>query len=241
MKAITLLVQRELKSYFDTAWGWTILALVLVLDGIMFNAFALGTRERYSADVLSDFFYFSSGTTMIAGVLITMRLIAEERQTGTLTLLQTAPIRSTDIVLGKFLGAFLFLALITLATAYMPALIFVHGKVSLGQILVGYTGLLSLGAATIAIGTFSSAIARNQLLAAVLGAGILVFILLGWMMGQVTEAPLNGIFSYTAIFDRHFQPFMKGRLNTEGLVYFASICFAFLLLAVRSLQLRRLR
>ena len=87
MKAITLLVQRELKSYFDTAWGWTILALVLVLDGIMFNAFALGTRERYSADVLSDFFYFSSGTTMIAGILLTMRLIAEERQTGTLTLL----------------------------------------------------------------------------------------------------------------------------------------------------------
>ncbi len=241
MKAILLLIQRELKSYFDTSWGWTIFALVLILNGVMFNAFALGTRERYSADVLSDFFYFSSGTTMIAGILLTMRLIAEERQTGTLTLLQTAPIRSVDIVLGKFFGAFLFLTLITLATAYMPALIFVHGKVSLGQILVGYVGLLSLGAATIAIGTFSSAIARNQLLAAVVGAGILVFILLGWMMGQVTEAPLNGIFSYTAIFDRHFQPFMKGRLNTEGLVYFASMCFAFLLLAVRSMQLRRLR
>tara|TARA_B100001250_G_C19553620_1_gene680144 strand:+ start:49 stop:774 length:726 start_codon:yes stop_codon:yes gene_type:complete len=241
VKAILLLIQRELKSYFDTSWGWTIFALVLILNGVMFNAFALGTRERYSADVLSDFFYFSSGTTMIAGILLTMRLIAEERQTGTLTLLQTAPIRSVDIVLGKFFGAFLFLTLITLATAYMPALIFVHGKVSLGQILVGYVGLLSLGAATIAIGTFSSAIARNQLLAAVVGAGILVFILLGWMMGQVTEAPLNGIFSYTAIFDRHFQPFMKGRLNTEGLVYFASMCFAFLLLAVRSMQLRRLR
>ena len=241
MKAIWLLVQRELKSYFDTSWGWAIFALVLILDGVLFNAFALGTRERYSADVLSDFFYFSSGTTMIAGILLTMRLIAEERQTGTLTLLQTAPIRSMDIVIGKFLGAFLFLTLITLATAYMPALIFVHGKVSLGQILVGYLGLLSLGAATIAIGTFSSAIARNQLLAAVLGAGILVFILLGWMMGQITEAPLSGLFSYTAIFDRHFQPFMKGRLNTEGLVYFASVCFAFLLLAVRSMQLRRLR
>ena len=122
MKSILLLVRRELKSYFDTSWGWIIFALVLILDGVMFNAFALGTRERYSADVLSDFFYFSSGTTMIAGILLTMRLIAEERQTGTLTLLQTAPIRPIDIVLGKFLGAFLFLMLITLATAYMPAL-----------------------------------------------------------------------------------------------------------------------
>jgi hypothetical protein len=61
------------------------------------------------------------------------------------------------------------------------------------------------------------------------------------MLVQVTEAPLSGVFTYTAIFDRHFQPFMKGRLNTEGLVYFGSVCFGFLLLATRSLQLRRLR
>jgi len=123
----------------------------------------------------------------------------------------------------------------------MPALIFVHGKVSIGQILVGYTGLLSLGAATIAVGTFSSALAKNQLLAAVIGAGLLVLLLLGWLVGQVTEPPLSGVFSYSAIFDRHFQPFMKGRLNTEGLVYYASLCFGFLLMATRVLQLRRLR
>ena len=240
MNTVSLLVRRELRSYFDTSWGWIILALVLVLDGLLFNAFALGTRERYSANVLSDFFYFSSGTTMIAGILLTMRLIAEERQTGTFALLETAPISAHQIVLGKFLGAFSFLTIITALTAYMPALVFVHGKLSLGQILVGYTGLLSLGAAVIAIGTFASAIARNQLLAAVLGAGMLVFLLLGWMLGQMTEPPLNGIFSYMAIFDRHFQPFMKGRLNTEGLVFYGSVCFGFLLLATRSLQLRRL-
>jgi ABC-2 type transport system permease protein len=241
MRTITLLVRRELRSYFDTAWGWTILALVLVIDGLMFNAFALGTKERLSANVLSDFFYLSAGTTMIAGVLLTMRLIAEERQTGTFTLLQTAPIRPVEIVLGKFFGALAFLTILTAMTAYMPALIFVHGKVSLGQILVGYVGLLSLGASTIAIGTFSSSLARNQLLAAVLGAGLLVFLLLGWLLGQVTDQPLSDIFSYIAIFDRHFQPFMKGRLNTEGLVYYGSVSFAFLLMATRTLQLRRLR
>ena len=195
MKTIALLVRRELKSYFDTSWGWIILTLVLVLDGLLFNSFALGSRERYSANVLSDFFYFSSGTTMIAGILLTMRLIAEERQTGTFTLLQTAPISAHEIVLGKFLGAFGFLAIITALSSYMPALIFVHGRVSVGQILVGYTGLLCLGAATIAVGTFASSIARNQLLAAVLGAGLMVFLLLGWMLGQMTEAPLNGVFS----------------------------------------------
>ena len=241
MRNIRLLVGRELRSYFDTSWGWSILVLVLVLDGLLFNAFALGARERLSANVLSDFFYFSSGTTMIAGVLLTMRLIAEERQTGTFALLQTAPITAAEIVLGKFLGAFSFLSIITLLSAYMPALIFVNGRVSIEQILVGYLGLFSLGAATIAVGTFASAVARNQLLAAVIGACLMVFLLLGWLLGQVIDAPINGIFSYTAIFDRHFQPFMKGRLNTEGLVYYASVCFGFLLLATRSLQLRRLK
>jgi ABC-2 type transport system permease protein len=241
MRTIGLLVRRELRAYFDTGWGWTILAMVLILDGLMFNAFALGSRERFSTDVLSDFFYLSSGTTMIAGVLLTMRLIAEERQTGTFVLLQTAPIRPIEIVLGKFLGAFGFLTILTLLTTYMPALIFVHGKVSIGQIVVGYVGLLSLGAATLAVGTFSSALAKNQLLAAMIGSGILVFLLLGWLVGQVTEPPLSAVFSYSAIFDRHFQPFMKGRLNTEGLVYYGSLCFAFLLMATRVLQLRRLR
>jgi len=57
----------------------------------------------------------------------------------------------------------------------------------------------------------------------------------------MTEPPLSGVFSYGAFFDRHYQPFMKGRLNTESLVYYGSVCFAFLLLAVRTLQLRRLR
>jgi len=66
-------------------------------------------------------------------------------------------------------------------------------------------------------------------------------LMLGWLMGQVTDQPLSDVFSYIAIFDRHFQPFMKGRLNTEGLVYYASVAFAFLLMATRTLQLRRLR
>jgi ABC-2 type transport system permease protein len=241
MKTVALLVRRELAAYFNTSWGWVILAFVLLIDGLMFNGFALGAKERYSADVLQDFFYFSSGTTMIAGILITMRLLAEERQTGTVVLLETAPIREAEVVLGKFLGAFFFLAIVTVLTGYMPALIFVNGKVSIAQILTGYIGLLSLGAATVAIGTFGSALARNQLLAAVLGAVMLVLMLLGWLLGQVTDPPVSEIFSYIAIFDRHFQPFMEGRINTEGLVFYAGLCFLFLLLSTRTLQVRRWR
>jgi ABC-2 type transport system permease protein len=239
MKPMILVARRELGSYLNTVWGWGILALVLLIDGLWFNSFAVGSTAKYSSDVLEDFFYGSSGTTMIAGILLTIRVIAEERQTGTLVILQKAPISEAQIIFGKFLGAFGFLMVVTLLTVYMPMLIFVNGKVSPEQIAAGYLGLIALAATTVAIGTFGSAVSRNQLLAGVVGAGVLVVMLLGWMLGRVTEEPINGVMSYMALFDRHFQPFMRGRINTESLVYFGSVTFAFLMLATRALGARR--
>jgi ABC-2 type transport system permease protein len=234
-----LIARRELATYLNTAWGWAILAAVLLIDGLLFNAFAMTDAPRYSADVLEDFFFFSSGTTMIAGVLLSMRLIAEERQSGTMVLLETAPVTEAQVVIGKFLGAFGFLSVITLATVYMPILIQVNGKIGWAQIGAGYLGLLSLGGAAVAIGTFGSSIAKNQLLAAASGGAILVLMLLGWLLARITEAPISEVLAYTALFDRHFQPFMRGRVNTESLVLYGSVIFAFLLMATRVLQARR--
>lgn len=241
MRPVLLLARRELAAYLNTAWGYAILASVLVIDGLLYNAFAVGSSPRFSADVLEDFFYFSSGTTMIAGLLLTMRLIAEERQTGTIVVLETAPVSETQVILGKFLGAYGFLALITVLTLYMPALIFVNGKVSWAQIGAGYTGLLMLGAATVAIGTFGSSVARNQLVAAVVGGVLLVLMLLGWLVSKIADPPLSDVLSYIALFDRHFQPFMRGRINTESLVFFGSVTFGFLMLSVRALSWRRMQ
>ena len=239
MKAIYLLAKREMSFYLTTIWGYGVLAMILIIDGMLFNAFALGTEEQYSSDVLEQFFYFSSGPTMIAGILLAMRLISEERGRGTESLLFTAPITCAQIIIGKFLGAFGFLSLIILLTLYMPALIFVNGKVSYGEIFAGYVGLLSIGAASVAIGTLGSTISKNQIFAAMIGAVLLVFLLLGWLVGKISSPPLDGIFSYLAFFDRHYQPFMRGKINTESLVYYASLIFGFLLLSIRILESRR--
>ncbi len=241
MKPVLLLARRELATFLNTWWGWAILAMVLLIDGLLFNAFAMGSSPRFSADVLEDFFYFSSGTTMIAGVLLTMRLLAEERQAGTIVLLQTAPISEGQVVLGKFLGAMGFLFIITLLTIYMPILIQVNGKVSWGQIGAGYLGLLCLGGSAVAIGTFGSAVSKNQLLAAVIGGTVLVLMLLGWLLARITEPPISEVLSYSALFDRHFQPFMRGRINSESLILYGSVIFGFLLLSTRVLQARRLQ
>jgi ABC-2 type transport system permease protein len=132
-----------------------------------------------------------------------------------------------------------FLTFFALLTAYMPAMIFVNGKVSVEQIAVGYLGILLMGSAGVAIGTWASALSRNQLLAGVISAVVVVFFVACWMMARVLDAPFKAVISYVAFFDKQLQPFQEGRIDTQGIVFFLTITFGFLLLANRSLIARR--
>jgi len=236
---VTLIVRRELAAYFRSPLGFIILSTVLLLDGLLFNAYALGAGERRSSSVLLLFFFYSSGTTMVASLVISMRLLAEERQTGSAALLLAAPLREWEIIAGKFLSAWIFLAIITVATVYMPMLIFVNGSVTAGQIVAGYLGLLLLGATAIAIGTLGSTLAPNQIVATLLSSGMLVLLLVLWWVGSVTAPPLSTISVYAALYPKHFPPFMSGVISTANVLYYASATYLFLQLAVRALEARR--
>ena len=236
MKSISLIMKRELSSYLNTTWGCSILAVILLLDGLLFNSFAMGSSARYSADVLEDFFYFSSGTTMIAGVLLTMRLLAEERQTGTESLLQTAPVSEGHVVIENF-GAFSFLMLITLLTLYMPILIQLMERSLGGRLplaILGWPAWVEPRSPSEHSAPQSRETSCSQRF-----LRLLVFFPLGWLIGQIAESPVSDIFSYIALFDRHFQPFMRGRINSEGVIFYLSVTVGFLLLSTRILQARR--
>ena len=129
---------------------------------------------------------------MIAAIALSIRLVAEERQSNSMVLLNTSPVRDVEIVLGKFLAAFVFLAGMLLLSVYMPLLIKVHGKVTLSQIAVGYLGLFLLGSASLAIGLFASAVARHQLVAAVVGAALMAVMVLLYPLAQRLESPAPG-------------------------------------------------
>lgn len=241
MSAIWLIAKRELGSYLRSMSGYVIIAAVLAVDGLLFNAFALGGAGKRSSEVLSLFFYFSSGTTMVASVFIAMRLLAEERQTGTVALLYSSPVRDSEIVCGKFLSALLFLALLTGLTFYMPLLILVHGQVSFGQVLAGYFGLLLLGSASLAVGTFGSALAKNQVLAAVGSGCMVVALLVCWLLARVTSAPLTDIFTSLALYGEHFPPFQQGLIHLRDVVYYVVVTYVALFGATRVLEARRWR
>ena len=161
------------------------------MNGLFFNAFALGKAAKRSATVLSNFFYYSSGFTIVASVFISMRLLAEERQAGTLPLLYSSPVRDRDIVLGKYLAGLAFLARVPgVHAVHAAAGRWCTARCPSGHIVAGYLGLLLLGSASLAVGTFGSALARNQVIAAILSAVMLVALILCWLLARITEQPL---------------------------------------------------
>ena len=240
MNRAIILARRELGAYFRSPLGTSIIAAVLLIDGILFYWQAL-TEKLLSAEVLEQFFYNASGTTMIASIVLSMRLLAEERQMGTFTLLNTAPLGDSDIVLGKYISALLMLGLMTLLTLYMPLLIFVNGKVSLGHIVVGYVGLFLLGSATTAIGLFASSVTGSTVIAGIIGAAITGALILQWALARAVDAPLNAILAAMALHHQNFKPFMSGTLDLGCVTYYVIIAVFFLVAATKMVEARRWR
>ena len=235
------MARRDLGAYFNSYWGYAVIAAVLVIDGLLFNAFALGDDAKYSSKVIEDFFFWSFGLTAIASVFMTMRVVAEERQTGTIVLIDSSPVAPWQFVGGKYISAMSVMTVLVVSTIYMPALVFVNGKVSYGHLVSGYTGLLLVAAACCALGTLASSVSRSQLVAGVISASTVGFFVLGWMVAKVTDPPLNDLFSYMSFFDRHFRGFGRGQVNTEDVIFYLSVVFVALMLASRFMAARRWR
>ncbi|HEY4239343.1 MAG TPA: ABC transporter permease subunit [Kofleriaceae bacterium] len=239
MRATRIIFWRELRAYFRAPFTWVIAWLLLLVDGILFQAFALA-GEQLSADVLANFFRYSSGVAMAAGILLSFRLISEERQTHSLVLLNTSPVRDSEIVAGKFLAALTFLAFLLALSIYLPLLIKVNGKISTAQIAVGYLGLFLIGAMSLGIGMFASSLARQQIVAGVIALAILVVMFMLYPFAKKLDEPVRYVFSNLDMWWIHFQEgFMRGILNLKDIVYYLAMTYFFLLLTTKTLEAKR--
>jgi ABC-2 type transport system permease protein len=239
MRAISIIYRRELGTYLRSPFGWAIAAILLLIDGLLCQGLAM-TGEQLSAIVLEKYFYWSSALPLFGGVLLSFRLLSEERQNHSMVLLNTSPIRDADIVLGKFFAALTFLAIMLLLSMYMPIMIKVNGKITWAQIFVGYFGMLLLGAATLAIGLFGSALARQQLVAAVVSATMVALMVFIQILANKVEPPLKDVIEQVALWWVHYQyGFMKGVLNLKDVVYYVAVTYFFLLLSIKTLEAKR--
>jgi ABC-2 type transport system permease protein len=115
----------------------------------------------------------------------------------------------------------------------------VNGKVSLGHLFAGYLGVLLVGGATLAIGVFGSALARNQILAVIFSAIITLVMLLSHLLSRVTDRPLKDMFMSLALYARHYPPFQVGTIHIRDVVYYVAITYVALFAAIRVMEARR--
>jgi ABC-2 type transport system permease protein len=241
VSAVLLVARRELSAFFRGTLGYVIISALLLLQGLLFQSKGMASGKHLSSDVLVAFFWVSFGVTAAAGILLTMRLFAGESRDETLVLLYTAPINDWQIVLGKWLSAYAFVLLFVALTFYMPLMVAVNGSVHPGHIAAGYLGLTLVGAASTAIGLFTSSLTKHQLVAGVFGGITLIALVTMWMLAKVASPPMDGVFSYLSMFDKHFMPFAKGVIHTRDVVYYLSLTFLALVLTRVVVGARRWR
>ncbi len=227
----SIVLKRELRSYFATPIAYVFIMIFLVLSSVF--TFYLGNfYERQQADLI-PFFSFHPWLYLFLAPAISMRLWSEERKTGTLELLMTLPLSRMDIVLGKFLGAWLFAGMALLLTFPLWLTVNYLGDPDNGVILAGYLGSWLMVGGFLAIGSCMSALTRSQVIAFVLCGFIsLLFVMAGFPLvldafkGWVPLLMLDMIASLS--FLSHFNAVSKGVLSLQDILYFLSVILVWL-------------
>jgi ABC-2 type transport system permease protein len=228
--------EREVKSYFVSPVGWVVTAVFICIWGFLFWAILVGGREASLRGLLSNF----SVTFLFAAPLLTMRLIAEEARTGTLELLMTQPLREVEIVVGKYLGAVLFLLFMIALTLYFPAMLERFGNPDEGPMISGYIGVILQGMAFLAIGLLASALTQNQIVAVAVSFVTLLSLWLADLLTRGLGGPAAAVAQYISITKR-FEDMPRGLLDTKDIVFFLSVVLACLFVSTQIVAARRWR
>jgi ABC-2 type transport system permease protein len=237
VKNTMLIARREFRAYLTSPMAYIIACVFLVLYGALFVWYFENTG--YSDTSIQGYLdIWGNLVLMLFSAALAMRLIAEEKKLGTWELLLTAPVKDTEIVLGKFVGSLGMLVSMLALTLYFPLLLWIFGDPDGGPIITGYLGLFLLGAASLSIGLFASSVTSNQIVAAVIAGGILaVLYFIGSAGGNISGA-VGDILSYISL-SSHFPAFMAGIIDTKAIIYYLSVIALFLFLTVRSIETGR--
>jgi ABC-2 type transport system permease protein len=246
MKGILANFSREFRAYFFSPMAYIVAALLLVINGVVFwliVSFLNDPRAAIGAPLQLFFgqtFFFWLVLIFVAAVL-TMRLLSEERRSGTIEVLMTSPVTEGQVVVGKFLAAFAFFAFLWLPTLAYPALLAYYSEVDWGPVATGYLGILGIGSLFLAMGVLASSLTRSQLVAAVITfAGLVFMIVVGFVENLVTDESWKQVVGNLNLM-QHMDDFGKGVIDTRWLVYYLSATVLLLFLSARVLENKKWR
>jgi ABC-2 type transport system permease protein len=227
MRNVWTIFKKEFRSYFNSPIAYIVITVFLVLNGwLFFRGFFIVNQ----AD-LRSFFGLQPWLFLFFVPAITMRLWAEEKRQGTFEILLTFPIRDWEVVSGKFLAGFAFLATTVFLTLSLPLTASYLGNPDMGPIIGGYIGVLLMGGAYLSIGLFASSITVNQIIGFIVGISISFFF---FIIGEhivlfSLPSELAPFFEYLGL-GTHFDSIGRGVIDTRDIVYYLSLIFFFLLL-----------
>ncbi|MEW5802386.1 MAG: ABC transporter permease subunit [bacterium] len=238
MNNIFAIFKKEFRSYFNSPIAYIFITAFLVFSGWLFfrGFFLIGeaTMRPFFSILPWEFLFFVPA--------VTMRLWAEEKKLGTIELLMTFPLSDYEIVMGKFLAAFLFLTITVLLTATFPLTLFYLNKPDLGPIIGGYLGALLMGAAYLSIGLFISSLTENQIVAFIVSIFTCFALFIIGEQIVITALPswLARIFTFLGL-GAHFESIGRGVIDSRDLIYYVSVIVFFLFLNIRSVESRKWR
>lgn len=241
MSTTVTILRRELRANFDSPVAYVVICLALVLLGFVFFYLG-GFWQANRASFENLFVWLPRGLSWVVIPVLTMRVIAEERRSGTLEMLITLPVRDTSVIMGKFLGVWLIILLLIAITLLYPILMFKFwhlGALDWGPIKAGYIGLVFYSAAAVSIGLLVSSLTESQIIAFFVTWIILLALhLVGMLTNYIDNDTLRAVVSFIS-FDARLTPFTRGLVTTRDLLYFASITIACLMASFRALERRK--
>ena len=239
MNSIWIIAKRELRSFFDSLVAYILLVVFLSISG--FFTWLFGANIFFIGQAtLQPFFSIAYFTLFFFIPALTMRMIAEEKRSGTIELLLTKPVSDWNVVMGKFLSALILIIIaITLTLPYYVS-VWILGPIDHGAVLCGYLGLILMSMTYIAIGLFASSITNNQIVAFLLALFIGVFLLIIFdvLANSFTGTP-GQLLSYLSL-STHFDSVSRGVIDSRDVLYFLSITIFGLVLAEFSLTKRNI-
>jgi len=254
MRNVWIICRKELGSYFVSPVAYILLIIFGVIFGFFFwNALGSFVSVSIQSQMSGRSFPMNLNEWIIRPLLsnvsvvglflipmISMRLFAEEKRTGTIELLATSPVRDSEVILGKWLASVILYACMLLFTAANFAFLFKYGNPDWKPLLVGYLGLLLQAGALLAIGTFISTLTKNQIIAGALTFAVCLLLwVFEWVSGYDTSTWAR-VMAYMSVFT-HFESFAKGILDSKDAVFYITVTFLGLFFTARSMESLRWR
>ena len=237
MRTIRAIALKEIQIYFSSPVAYIVALIFMALSGFFF---VRDLGNPFPEASMSNFFQGATFLLIPLAPALTMRLLAEEQKLGTIELLLTSPVRDWEVILGKYVACMVFLLFLLALTSYYVILLLVFATPDPGPIYSGYIGLLLYGMAALSVGILTSTLTSNQIIAAVVGTGILVVLYATAFVSDVVTGVWATIFTQLG-FTVHFNDFDRGIIDSTHIVYFVTATALFLFLSIRALESRRWR